>query len=357
MEKNTFFPFFGFVSNAMNLFFNRECLPSGVSFFSFYLEDYWLFQSVEKISNKLPKADWTGIFDTFSLWSEANFKTDQNSLFPFKKEKNNNLSSKYNIKNYTKSKPLAKVLETGYQPSKITLSPTHIVSRLSYEHFVKEYPNLMVVCIDAHDDRGEINFPDNLWLHPEIVPKTVLIGGKTAGTNVNGHDVVYKNHFGTIKETIESHQLIKALANQNILLSIDLDYFQESEWGFPTYLLREKFTGHSQNIYHRFMDYLSINPNISNESILIGQILGLFSSQNEIDDFKKKRIEAIKLEGERVQKEVMLIIEFLIENGCNITTVDICEFCFPLDCQFTGRKQLEKLFNLLVGELISGSHV
>lgn len=332
----------------MNPFLSSAIFPKGVTIFRFYLEDYWLFCAVDRIAKIFPQADWVGIFDTFSLWEEAEFATDADVPFPFGKKAGGGLEAAQPIKNYSEGVVLETGIRREYKPSKLIVSPTHIVSRLSYDHYAKKYPELKILSIDAHDDHGEGQFPDNLWIPDDIVIKTLLIGGQAELALQNQKKSHYLAIFDDIEATLDSQLLRETLRNQNLLLSIDLDFFQKFEWGFPTFLARELFIGHSMNISQRIMSFLALNPSKKDKRLVIGEILDLFSSESEMERFRQHRLESIKREGANAKEQICCLLDLLEDINSNVVSIDLCEFCAPLDYEGAGAKALIDLCDSLL---------
>ncbi len=330
------------------LLLSRGIIPKGATLFRFFLEDYWLFCLVERITHLLPQADWTGIFDAFSLWEDVEFGTEPDSPFPFRKEAGGGLEAAYQVRNYAEAASLEGSLRQEYQPSRLVVSPTHIVSWLSYEHYVKDHPNLKILSLDAHNDRGDTQFPDNLWISDEIAARTLLIGGWAEKSLRSQEQTSYLGIYEHVEGALTSQRFKETLRNQDLLLSIDLDYFQRFQWGFPTYLAREFFVGHSMNITQRIMSFLAQNALVEKQRAVIGRILGLFASQSDLEAFTKKRLAAIRCEGANAKDEIGRMLDFLEQIGSNIVSVDLCEFCAPLDYEDTGKKTLIDLCNSLM---------
>ncbi|MFW9914317.1 MAG: hypothetical protein ACFFGZ_01805 [Candidatus Thorarchaeota archaeon] len=327
---------------------SREIIPEGTTLFRFFLEDYWLFRVVDRIERLLPHADWTGIFDGFSSWEDVEFTTDPDVPFPFHKKAGEGLEAPYQVQNYTEAANLEEGLRQEYRPSRLVVSPTHIVSRLSYEHYVKNYPNLKILSLDAHDDHGETHFPDNLWISDEIAANTLLIGGRAEKSLRIQEQTSYLGIYDHVEVALASQHLKETLRHQDLLLSIDLDYFQRDQWGFPTYLAREFFIGHSMNITQRIMSFLAQNVLAEKQRVVIGKILGLFASQSDLEAFTKKRLAAIRREGATAKEEIGRIRDFLTQIGTNIVSVDLCGFCAPLDYEDAGTKALIELCKTLL---------
>jgi hypothetical protein len=328
--------------------FSSKTIPEGATLFRFFLEDYWLFRVVEQIERLLPQADWTGIFDGFSSWKDVEFATEPDVPFPFCKKAGRELEATYQVRNYAEAASLEAVLRQEYQPSRLVVSPTHIVSRLSYEHYAKDYPNLKILSLDAHDDHGGAQFPDNLWISDEIAARTLLIGGRAEKTLRMQEQTSYLGIYEQTEAALVSQRFKETLKNQDLLLSIDLDYFQRVQWGFPTYRAREFFIGHSMNITQRVISFLAQNALAEQQKVVIGEILGLFASQSGLEAFTKKRRAAIRSEGAKAKEEIGRILDYLEQIGTNIVSVDLCGFCAPLDCEDTGKKALIELCNSLL---------
>jgi hypothetical protein len=331
-----------------NLLLSRETLPKGATLFRFFLEDYWLFRVVDRITRLLPQADWTGIFDRFSLWEDVEFSTDPDSPFPFRKKAGGALEVVYQVRNFAEAASLEGGLRQEYRPSRLVVSPTHLVSRLSYEHYVEDYPNLKILSLDAHDDHGDTQFPDNLWISDEIAARTLLIGGQSEKSLRIQEQTTYLSIYERVEVALTSQRFKETLRSQDLLLSIDLDYFQRFQWGFPAYLAREFFIGHSMNITQRIMSFLAQNALVEKERVVIGEILGLFASQSDLEAFTEKRLAAIRREGANAREEISRVLDYLEQIGSNIISVDLCGFCAPLDCEDAGKKALIELCKILL---------
>lgn len=339
------------MSKTTSLLLSSENFPKSATLFPFFLEEYWLFCAVDHLTKLLPKADWTGLFDSFSAWRAAEFATGPNSPFSFSKKSGGDLEAAFKIRNYPEASSLAEDIRQEYRPSKLTVSPTHIVSRLSYDYYIQEYPDLKIVCLDAHDDSGGAVFPDNLWITDVIAARTILIGGREESSLRFQKPIPYLGVFEDTETAMDSQQFRNACKNQNLLLSIDLDYFQRYQWGFPTYLARELFIGHSLNITQKIESFMAKNPIDVNEKVVIGEVLDLFHSEASLETFRQKRLTAIEREGAVAKEEISYIIEFLEDIRSNLITIDLCEFCAPLDCEGIGTRILSDLCKNLVRKL------
>lgn len=331
-----------------NPLLSRETIPERATLFRFFLEDYWLFGVVDRITRLLPQADWTGIFDSFSLWEDVEFATEPDVPFAFHKKAGGGLEPAYQVRNYAEAASLEGGIRQEYRPARLVVSPTHLVSRLSYEHYVKDYPNLKILSLDAHDDHGDTQFPDNLWISDEIAARTLLIGGQAEKTLRAQEPTSYLGFYDRVEAALTSQPFKETFRNQDLLLSIDLDYFQRCQWGLPTYLAREFFIGHSMNITQRIMSFLAHNVLAEKQRAVIGELLGLFASQSDLEAFTEKRLAAIRREGDNAKDEIGRILDFLEQIGSKIVSVDLCGFCAPLDCEDAGKKALIDLCNSLL---------
>ncbi|MFQ5976521.1 MAG: hypothetical protein ACE5OZ_00130 [Candidatus Heimdallarchaeota archaeon] len=339
------------MSKTTSLFLSSKNFPKRATLFPFFLEEYWLFYAVDHIARLLPKADWTGLFDSFSEWGAVEFTTEPKSSFSFSKKSGGDLEASFKIRNYPEALFLADQIRQEYKPSKLIVSPTHIVTRLSYDHYVQEYPDLTILSLDAHDDSGGEAFPDNLWITGDIGARTILIGGREEKSLRFQEQTPYLGVFEDIEAAMESQQFREACQSQNVLLSIDLDYFQRYQWGFPTYLARELFIGHSMNITQIIESLLAKNPLDANETVVIGEVLDLFHSSDSLETFRQKRLAAIEREGATARDKIGRIIEFLEDIRSNIISIDLCEFCAPLDYEGAGTRILRDLCENLLRKL------
>jgi hypothetical protein len=339
------------VSKTTSLFLSSNNFPNRATLFPFFLEEYWLFCAVDHIAKLLPKADWTGLFDSFSEWKAVEFATEPNEFFSFSKKSGGDLEASFKIRNYAEAFILGDQIRQEYKPSKLIVSPTHIVTRLSFDHYVQEYPDLTIVSLDAHDDSGGESFPDNLWITDDIGARTILIGGREERSLRSQEQIPYLGVFEDIEAAMESQQFREVCKSQNVLLSIDLDYFQRYQWGFPTYLARELFIGHSMNITQRIESFLAKNAIDANEKVVIGEVLDLFHSYDSLETFRQKRLTAIEQEGATARDEIGRVIEFLEDIRSSIISIDLCEFCAPLDYEGAGTRILSDLCKNLLRKL------
>ena len=119
--------------------------------------------------------------------------------FPFRKEFRGPLKATYEIKSYKEAKNLQKNINCEYRPSKVIVSPTHLVSRLSYEYYSQKYSDLKILCFDAHDDRGCDNFPDNLWINTPIARNMILVGGNAESALKSNSNCTYTAVYNEMK--------------------------------------------------------------------------------------------------------------------------------------------------------------
>jgi hypothetical protein len=329
-----------------------------LSLIEVYIEELLLWKEVKKIAIQYPNAHFNDIFP-FSYWQEFEAKTPIDAYPQFSKLAGEN-EIQLHTPNYTKEdiSPIFDLM--GNYQGFIRICPSHFLSGALWRKYSEKHDKIKLLVIDAHDDRGGLVI-DSLWIQSQMVQQTAFIGGW--GMKItNGKDWMKRNEeqltdYGvfteTIRDAIQSPSFRNFIRDSRILISIDLDFFDNGPY-LSSYWLRNLFLTHSLSVRQKIELLLTKRKLNMREGISIGKI-ALGSNLLKIHTNKREKMPVFNSIFSSFCKDMKKILNCCLEENTTIIGIDLCEYSPILDknaetFQLIG-KMADFLYNYIENEI------
>jgi len=294
-----------------------SCIPANTYGSTlFWAEEYWTFLKIEKLRQKYPHLDFTGLIDPIF---------ERIFLNLLKKDPHKKL---FDIKSFLEISDIIWESERHV----LNIATSHAPSRFIARNYYKEYGGEFgIISIDAHIDLLDSEFIHGAWLTNDLARKTAIIGGWAENIS-DLNDITSLAFFSpSLNVLINNRDFIDWLKGKKLYITLDLDYYQPSRsrfLGYSNYWHRDKVIGHSMNIEQELEEYnddeLVFHPN------LVGRYLGCFS---DLDNFVEQKKNSIKRESSEIFRIISLISKVCQKNSAKLLSIDFVEYSPICDWQ------------------------
>ncbi|MFX0183161.1 MAG: hypothetical protein ACFE95_08790 [Candidatus Hodarchaeota archaeon] len=303
--------------SLMSLTIFPLCIPANTYGTTlFWVEEYWTFLKIEKLRQKYPHLDFTGLIDPIF---------EKNFLSLIKKDPHKKI---FDIKSYME---ISDILWES-EPHVLNIATSHAPSRFIAQSYYEEYrDDFGILTIDAHFDFVAGEFIHGAWLTNDLVRKTAIIGGWAENVTDLNNITSLAFYSPSLNALINKRNFIDWLEGKKLYITLDLDYYQPSKskfLGYSNYWHRDKVIGHSMNIEQELEKY-NIDKFLFHP-FLIGKYLGYFS---DLDNFVKQKKNSIKMESSEIFRIISLIAKVCQKNSAKLLSIDFVEYSPICDWQ------------------------